>query len=260
MSISRRRKWLYLLIALTFLLFTVAGLLEIQPARAASLYTDISLGYYNRFFNGMNTENFQRYHVLKAGYETDTFDINFNFNMFEDVNGPLADHDITPYTLETTWQATDQDEVEANLLYLIDVYSKDDSFVEAIVESKYKHMWSQDNWGFCLSPILRLGKDETWSFKPSLGAGVFYHTPKAAWSLELNGLDIKDYAIFGRGTNVLTAKVKWPTWNGTAMSIGLNALLGSPTPSSLPHCLDEHQEAIWVDIRVFFDHLAVFHL
>ena len=237
----------------TTLIILVAGVL---PVLAGSLYTDISLSYYNRFFDGLNTQNFQRYHVLRAGYQTDTFDANINFNMFEDVAGPLADHNINPFTLETTWQTTDQDEIQVNCLYLTDVYDKRTPFVEATLESKYKHSWPWGDWQFSLIPTLRLNKLDKWSPAPSLGAEATYRTPQALWSLKLNGLDLKDYAIFSRGTNVLTAEVRWPTWKDTEMSIGLNALLGQPAGSPLPHGLHEHQETVWVNISIFFDHLA----
>ncbi len=252
MNFIRFRKHLIACIAMTVL----AVALGILPVWANSLYTDISLSYYNRFFSGMNTENFQRYHVLKGGYQTDTFDINLNFNMFEDVNGPLADHNINPFTLETAWQVTDHDEVQANCMYLTNVHCKEKPFVEVTVESRYKRSWVQGNWQFSLVPILSLNKQDEWSLLASLGAGVSYQTPKARWSLELNGLDPKDYAVFSRGTNVLTAQVRWPTWGNTEMSIGLNALLGSPSESPLPHGLDKHQEAVWMNISVFFGHPA----
>jgi len=256
--VSGRESAKHLFVCIT--IAVVAFVLAVEPVRASSIYTDVSLSYYNRFLGGLKNENFQRYHVLRGGYQDDTFDININFNMFEDVNGPIADHNINPFTLESTWQLTEHDEIQANCLYLTDVHSKGDSFVEAALEGKYKHTWQKDRWLLSIVPILRATSQNDWSLRPSLGAAISYQTPKALWSLELNGLDLKDYAILSRGTNVLTAKVTWPTWKNTKMSIGLNALLGEAAGSPLPHGLDDHQEEFWVDMRVFFDHLAVWQI
>lgn len=250
------KKHTILYIITVFVTLVVGGV----PVLATSVYTDISLSYYNRFFDGLNTQNFQRYHVLRDGYQTDAFDANINFNMFEDVSGPIADHKINPFTLETTWQITNQGEVQTNLLYLTDVYNKETRFVEATLESKYKHSWFQGDWQLSLVPVLRLTKSDEWSLAPSLGVEATYRTAKAKWSLKLNGLELKDYAILSRGANILTAEVRWLTWESTEMSIGLNARLGKPAGPSLPHELYEHQEAFWVNISVFFDHLAKMQL
>ena len=75
----------------------------------------------------------------KGGYQDDTFDININFNMFEDVNGPMPITISIPF-LESTWQLTEHDEIQANCLYLTDVHSKEILFVEAALEGDKQHM------------------------------------------------------------------------------------------------------------------------
>lgn len=247
---------------------TVAGLVlgvivmflsGIHQVWAHTVYTDISLAYYNRFFNGANTENFQRYHTLKTGYRTDKFDINFNFNLFEDVDGPVADHNITPYTLESTWHLSDHQRLEANTMFLVDVYDKPHWHIETLLETRYRHTWPASDWRLSVFPILRLSRTNSWQLQPSLGASAARDLGKGQFTLGLNDLDIKDYAIFSRGSQVLTARVQWPTWGKTQMSIALNYRM-SPIPEDnpLPYSIAEHQEQLWLDIRVLFDYLAAF--
>ncbi|NLJ25829.1 MAG: hypothetical protein GX354_10515, partial [Firmicutes bacterium] len=81
---------------------------------------------------------------------------------------------------ESTWQATERDEIQANCLYLTDVHNQGDSFVEATLEGKYKRTWQKDTWLFSVVPMLR-GKASTGRPTPGTSAAAIASNARGAY-------------------------------------------------------------------------------
>lgn len=218
---------------------------------AEQVYTDISLHYYNRFFplgqNGFGTENFRRFHVLREGLSGDNYDVSFNFNLYEAVDGPMADHTLTPYTVESTYRLGNGNRIDTDLMVLVDVYHKDTAYLRSTLQSNYRFTKEYGNMQLQLVPGIQLTHNGSeLKMQPTLGAEADVNFHPGVLRLGVNMLDAKDQALMSGDGSVITAQYQWPTWGNNSMSIGANASIGSTT---------ESQDRFWLDFHIFFDHL-----
>ncbi len=233
------------------LLAIIVSVVFPASTNAAQFYTNISLSYYNRIFSDnevYKTNNFQRYHTLAMGYQTANNDINFNFNLYEAISGPLADHTITPYTVEAKSSLSNNLLLKVAILELVDVYNKNTPSLGRVVDVRLRKakLFSYHSITCDIGYIAWLSQKDHWQIHNDISLDIAI--PLKAGSLQLlyNGLDTKDRLLLADNIDTLSLLYRWPTWGRNEMSIGANVLLEKPA---------EGKEQFYLDFRVYFDHL-----
>jgi hypothetical protein len=231
---------------LSIILCTLLSAILIPCAAASQMYTDISLVYYTHFITDPDAysrrhENFQRYHQVKQTVSWDDSTLAFNFNLYEAVNGPVADHTITPYTIEYN-----SGDFEATGLVLIDVYNKIYSYINSVLDMRYHWQLPIGAWQLHIIPRLNLVHNvDQWEIAPPwLGIDLQRSYGQTKLSLGINTLDTKDTLLLADKAYVFTGRIEWPTWGENRTNIGINWRPAGESTSS----------HLWFDFRVQFDH------
>lgn len=187
-------------------------------------YVSLSIDQYHRVDP---VERFLQYiPSIGVGWNTGQGGVEAVFNLYEEINGPVSDHNYTPYTIEAYKQVGNH-RLEVNALVWVDVYDKANAYQETVLEVKLRGRVPVGVVTALVEPAVRWSDSAGGSL--GIGGGL-------AWgpiTVGVNLLDTKDYYVLGRERSVATGRVDVPIANGNHLTLEVNKALSETGRDSL---------------------------